>query len=100
MPAGIQELLGDIQSTEQIQDYVAAKRHYLKGLKKNPYRVSLLMKLSRAQEKLREFDDAIHNLKTINKLDPDNFMAYYRKGTIHIRNNQREDGLECLLKAH
>jgi tetratricopeptide (TPR) repeat protein len=73
MLAGIQELLGDIQSAEVYQDYRMAKFHYLKGLQIKPNQISLLIKLARAQEKLREFDDAISTLQKVIRRDNDHF---------------------------
>lgn len=69
MPAGVLELLGDIQSSEAIQDFIMARSYYSKGLKFKPNSIPLMMKLARSLEKLREFDAAIHTLNMIIRRD-------------------------------
>lgn len=87
MTAGILELLGDIQSSESIQDFLMARSYYQKGLKYKPNHIQLMIKLARSQEKLREFDAALSTLNMIIRRDANNFEAYYKMGLIYIRNN-------------
>ena len=65
MAAGVLELLGDIQSSETIQDFLMARSYYQKAIKYKPNHIGLMLKLARSQEKLREFDSAIATLNMI-----------------------------------
>ena len=65
-----------------------------------PNNVDLLIKLGKINEKLRDFDEAIVNLKKALRRDKTNFVAQYRIGCLYNRNNMREEGIEALKAAH
>lgn len=107
MRAECYELLGDIEYSEYNKRYEKAVEHYHKANAlratskvKDAANVGLYVKLGRALEKLRDFDEAIAFLKKALRRDKNNFQALYRVAMCYIRNNMREEGIEALIKAH
>ena len=70
------------------------------SIKKKPNDVTLLIKLGKTYEKLRDFEEAINTFKMALRRDKKSFTAHYRIGLIFIKNNEREEGIEALLQAH
>lgn len=98
MKAECLELLGDIENLDSIKNYEEAIRLYCASRKKNET-VQINVKIGKTHEKLRHFDEAIVYLKNAIWRDPLSFAAHYRMGICLIRNNQRKEGIESLLKA-
>ena len=49
---------------------------------------------------MRQFDEAISQLKKALRRDSKSFEAHYRIGLSYIRNNQKEEGMRHLQTAH
>lgn len=93
MQAECLELLGDIEFHDNQKNYEKALEYYYESCNLKGSNVNIYIKLGKTYEKLREFDEAITNLRKAIRRDKKNFTAYYRLGLCYIRNNMREEGV-------
>lgn len=100
MRADCYELLGDIEYSEKNKKYTKAVEYYHKSNDLKANNINIYIKLGKALEKLRDFDEAIAFLKKALRRDKNNFLAHYRLAICYIRNNMRQEGIESLKRAH
>ena len=70
MKAECYELQGDIECGDSIKNYEEGLKWYVKSATKKPDRTIIYIKLGKAHEKLREFDEAITYIKKALRRDP------------------------------
>jgi tetratricopeptide (TPR) repeat protein len=99
MKAECYELLGDIEYQDVSKDFQKAIDNYLLSAKANPDNVDVYIKSAKTHEKRREFEESITLLKKALRRDPRHFVANYRIGLCHIRNDNKNDGLKFLNVA-
>ena len=48
---------------------------------------------------MKRFDDALREILEVQRLDPNNMKALYRKATVHEAQGKYEEALEAIEKA-
>lgn len=94
------EMLGDIEYTDAYQNYEAALMFYKEASEINSNRLGIYLKLGRTYEKIRDYEDAIANYKKALRRNKNDFTSNYKLGLVLIKNNQKKEGIEVLLKSN
>lgn len=81
--------------------YVEARNLYTEGLTKIPDNLDLLYARALVYEKLNNVDDAVKDLRTVVKLDPQSVQALNALGyTLVDKTEQIEEGMEYIQQAY
>jgi tetratricopeptide (TPR) repeat protein len=92
-------LLGDVEMMDDKRNYDQALIHYKEALKYDHNNINVLLRLAKALERTRDFQDAMDCYNKALTIDKDCFVAHYRIGLIYVKNNMRESGISSLKKA-
>lgn len=95
-----QELLGDIECCDAVQNFEKALAFYKEASDLKPNKIEVYLKLGRTYERVRDYEEAISNYRKALRRNKKDFTSWYRMGLVYIKSNLRKEGIEALIKAN